>query len=718
MAGSAQELAAAYLTLIPTLQGAESKINQQLGPVADTAGKSAGGTLGGHMSGGIMSSIKDIAIGNILAQGIMSGAAAIKDAITGVFSDAFNGIKDYEQLAGGVETLFSNEFGDASQKVKDYADEAYLAAGMSANEYMQNVTSFSASLISGLGGDVDAAADVANQAMIDMADNANKMGTDMQSIVGTYQSLARGNYAMLDNLKLGYGGTKAELERLMADAEALSGKHYTMGNFADTIEAIHVIQDNLGIAGATSEEAMGTIEGSMNTLSAAWSNFLTGLGRTDVDMTELTDKLIASFEAVVANVAPAIARIFVSLIKSIPDLVQSAIEAAPEIGAAMVESLSEIFAGTPLEGIAENATVMFEELSGIITPVIEGVQTALAGLWEGLQPVVAAIMDAAPQIWEILQPVLQKVGEIVQWVGEVFAEIFPPIAEVVGNAIGLIVQVIQAAWTIIGPILDYISPILDIIGQAIVTVVGVVTDAANAIIDIVQAYLMPVIQGIAGFVGEVVNIIMFAVTAFVDFLGGIVEGIVGILRGVGEFIMGAPDFIGGIVDAVVGFFTGLPGAIEEAFRNLFNIITAPFRMAFNAVAGFWNDTIGQLQWDVPDWVPVIGGNTIGAPKLPILGELAEGAIATRETQAIIGEGTDPEALIPLNERGVSFAQRIGLGGPSITREDIAAGVAEGFEAAGIGFYVNGEKLANITRSDYDRSTGSMNIYNRRGLAYG
>ncbi|MCC9084996.1 hypothetical protein LOS25_06460 [Enterococcus faecium] len=192
------------------------------------------------------------------------------NAIKGAFSNAISEGAKLEQSIGGVETLFKENAGI----VKNYANQAFKTAGVSANEYMENVTSFSASLISSLGGDTKKAAELANTAMIDMSDNANKMGTDMEAVTQTYQSLARGNYAMLDNLKLGYGGTKSEMERLMKDAEKLTGEHYTIGDFADTVKAIHAVQENLGITGTTAKEAATTISGSFASMKAAMQNVL------------------------------------------------------------------------------------------------------------------------------------------------------------------------------------------------------------------------------------------------------------------------------------------------------------------------------------------------------------------------------------------------------------------------------------------------------------
>lgn len=283
---------------------ASSDVDIRLGLDGTKAEKEAATVLGkigssASKAGGV--------IGKTLAAGAAAGTAAIVKSATEAYAA-------YEQLAGGVDTIFK----DSAATVKKYADQAYLTAGMSANQYMDSITSFSASLIQSLGGDTKAAAEMADMAVKDMADNANKMGTSLDSIVQTYQSLARGNYAMLDNLKLGYGGTKAELERLVEDANRYKESMGEVGdltsdNFADVVEAIHVVQTEMGITGTTAKEASTTIEGSVNSMKAAWENWLTALGRSDVNMGDMTEKLVDSVVTALGNIIPRAVQIIGSL---------------------------------------------------------------------------------------------------------------------------------------------------------------------------------------------------------------------------------------------------------------------------------------------------------------------------------------------------------------------------------------------------------------------
>ena len=280
----------AYVQILPSMNGFSKAINAQGGAEMDAAGGSAGKKFGSKLVGIAGKVITAAAIGKTIKDSIDAGGAL-------------------QQSMGGIETLF----GKSADIVKNNASKAFKTAGMSANEYMENTTSFAASLISSTGGNTQKAAKLADTAMRDMSDNANKMGTDLGSITQTYQSLARGNYAMLDNLKLGYGGTKSEMERLMADAEKLTGEHYTVGDFGDTVKAIHAVQENLKITGTTAKEASTTMSGSMNMMKSAWTDFLGNLA-IGGDVTGSLKNLMASVKTfLVGNLLPMIGTIFTSI---------------------------------------------------------------------------------------------------------------------------------------------------------------------------------------------------------------------------------------------------------------------------------------------------------------------------------------------------------------------------------------------------------------------
>ena len=313
---------------------------------------------------GSIKSMAKTATKAFLAVGAAAATATI--AIAKASVDAF---AEYEQLVGGVETLFKG----SSKKLIEYANQAYKTAGLSANQYMATVTGFSASLLQSLGGDTEKAADIANQALIDMSDNANKMGTSMESIQYAYQGFAKQNYTMLDNLKLGYGGTKTEMERLLKDAQALTGVKYDISNLADVYTAIHVIQENLGIAGTTAKEAEKTISGSAATMKAAWQNVLTSIsdgGDLDRAINNLVDSISNYFENIVPvveralsgigrlieKVAPMLVQtVAKSLIKAIPSLLNAVYEMIIGLAKGIYQGIIDLFNGTSREVLIEQA---------------------------------------------------------------------------------------------------------------------------------------------------------------------------------------------------------------------------------------------------------------------------------------------------------------------------------------------------------------------------
>src|SRR5574344_61851 len=256
-------------------------------------------TLSGKLKSGLVTAAKVGA----------AAVAAAGTAMVAIGKQAIEQYAEYEQLVGGVETLFKQ----SADTVMSYAENDYITAGLSANEYMNTVTSFSASLLQSLGGDTEAAAKYADMAITDMSDNANKMGTDMELIQNAYRGFAKSNYTMLDNLALGYGGTKEEMQRLLEDAEKLSGIEYDISSYADIVDAIHVVQTEMGITGTTAKEASTTVQGSIASMKSAYENFVIGLGDQNADIAELSTKLLESAEVVAQNLLPVIENILSSI---------------------------------------------------------------------------------------------------------------------------------------------------------------------------------------------------------------------------------------------------------------------------------------------------------------------------------------------------------------------------------------------------------------------
>ena len=314
---------------------------------AEQAGRKAGDGFGEGFNSGSGGGIKKV--GATLAQLGIAAAAAGAAATLAVGKAALEAYASFEQLEGGIKTLFGEESMGA---VYANAERAFETAGMSANQYMETVTGFSASLIQSLGGDTAKAAEYADMAITDMSDNANKMGTSMESIQYAYQGFAKQNYTMLDNLKLGYGGTRAEMERLLADAEEIQRRNgvmvdYTIDSYADVVEAIHVVQDEMGIAGATADEAMTTIQGSVNMAKAAWENWLVAIADSDGDVKAATENLVISVGAAAQNIVPRIGEIVTALgdflVEETPLLLEKVIAKISEGGPGMASAALDFF---------------------------------------------------------------------------------------------------------------------------------------------------------------------------------------------------------------------------------------------------------------------------------------------------------------------------------------------------------------------------------------
>lgn len=353
---------------------------------------------------------------NGLATAAKVGAAAVSAAATGIAvltKNALNNYAEYEQLVGGVDTLFK----DSSAKVQEYAANAYKTAGLSANEYMDTVTSFSASLLQSLGGDTAAAADMADVAITDMSDNANKMGTDMASIQNAYQGFAKQNYTMLDNLKLGYGGTKEEMQRLIDDANALNaaqGKYtnYSIESYADIVSAIHDVQVEMGIYGTTADEASTTIQGSVSSMKAAWANLLVGIADDNANFKTLTEQFVDSLVTVGENIIPRINIIIQGLTQLIteasqtiiPLAVQILLENLPSIVAAGMDLIIALVSGILdnidmlIDCVLEMVDVIVDKLIDNLPKLIDGGIRLIAALANGLIRAIPNLVSKIPQI--------------------------------------------------------------------------------------------------------------------------------------------------------------------------------------------------------------------------------------------------------------------------------------------------------------------------------
>ena len=374
-------------------------------------------TLAGKLKGGLATAAK---VGG--AAIAAAGAAAV--AIT---KQAVENYGEYEQLVAGVETLFKS----SADTVMQYAENAYQTAGMSANEYMTTVTAFSASLLQSMGNDTDAAAEKANLAITDMSDNANKMGTSMESIQNAYQGFAKQNYTMLDNLKLGYGGTKEEMQRLLDDANALNAAqgnytNYTIDSYADIVDAIHTVQTEMGITGTTQLEASTTIQGSIASMKAAYDNFITGLGDENADMAELITNLLGSTVTVAENLLPVVEKI----LENIGVVVQ---EKGPE----MIEK----FVGYAVEKLPQVIELGMKMVLAIVSGLANNLPQIVRSVLDMMATIVKTFVSSLPNIVDVGKQIVKGLWEGIKamgsWIKEKVGSFFSGIVSGVKSKLGI-----------------------------------------------------------------------------------------------------------------------------------------------------------------------------------------------------------------------------------------------------------------------------------------
>lgn len=356
--------------------------------------------LGDKLSSGMKKGL-DVAakIGKVAAAGVAAATAGVA-ALT---KEAMVQYSEYEQLVGGVETLFK----ESADTVMGYAENAYKTAGLSANEYMNTVTSFSASLLQSLDNDTAQAAEKANLAITDMADNANKMGTAMESIQNAYQGFAKQNYTMLDNLKLGYGGTKEEMERLLEDAGKLSGIKYDISSFSDIVDAIHVVQTELGITGTTAKEAATTIQGSINATKSAWANLLTGIADENADVEQLVNNLVDSASTAAENIMPRIEQILSGVGELVAKIVPTIAERIPQLISDVLPKL--LRAG--MDALAGVAQGIGDAMPTLIQCALDAILTFAKGLSQSVPQMFPAVIEI---ITELAATLLDNIDKIIE----------------------------------------------------------------------------------------------------------------------------------------------------------------------------------------------------------------------------------------------------------------------------------------------------------------
>lgn len=535
---------------------------------ADTTEANKGIDEVGQKTSGLGEKLKSglATAGKVAVAGVAAGATAIGALGT----KAVAAYADYEQLVGGVETLFK----DSQDQVMDYANNAYKTAGLSANEYMETVTSFSASLLQSLDGDTSAAADKANLAITDMSDNANKMGTDMTSIQNAYQGFAKANYTMLDNLKLGYGGTQAGMERLLADAEKISGIKYDISSYADIVDAIHVVQTEMGITGTTAEEAASTIQGSFGMMKSAWQNLVTGMADPDQDLGVLVGNFTESVVTFGNNVIPRIQELLPRIVEATTSLIGTVSEQLPAILQTILPSL--------VEGATSLVTGLMNALPAVLTVIADVAPTVINTL-------VPALIALLPQI---VQTGIDVIVSLAQGIADALPELIPAAAEAIAEIARILTDpdnlsaVIDAALEIILALvdgfMDAIPTLIEVIPDIIANLVTAIIVNAPKLIEASIALILSLADGLIKALPELVaaipNLIIALVEGILDHLDEIILAgvkvtgalIKGLIKAIPDIIMAIPRVISSIVDTFLDFdWLGLGKNIVEGIIDGF-----------------------------------------------------------------------------------------------------------------------------------------------------
>lgn len=554
-------------------------------------------------------------VGQALLKGIGTfakwGAAAATAAATAtaaLVKSAVTAYSDYEQLVGGVETLFK----DSASEVQKYAANAYQTAGLSANEYMETVTGFSASLLQSLDGDTKAAAEKANVAITDMSDNANKMGTSMESIQNAYQGFAKQNYTMLDNLKLGYGGTKEEMQRLLEDAEKLSGQKFDLSSYADIVDAIHVVQTEMGITGTTAKEAATTIQGSVNMTKAAWQNLVVGIADDTQDFDVLVNNFVESVTSAGNNILPRVEialkgvgtlveKLAPIIAKTVPNIVSTTVPSMIKAGTSMIRALLDgLLKAVPelipcfkdiinqlIEVIVDNLPLIIEAavtiagaiVSGLVEALpdildagIELIQSLAQGLTNGIPTILSTaitivsqlastLIQNVPQIVQTgIQLLLGLANGILQAVPQLLQELPGIITQMVENILSCIPMIIECG-------IELLTSLVDALPQIIQSIVAVLPQIISSIIEVLLSHIDEIIQAGIKLLVALIDALPQIIDTICKALPQIIEGITGAL------LDHIDDIIAAGVELFMALVTNLPQIIVSIAGKVPQIIT-------------------------------------------------------------------------------------------------------------------------------------------------
>lgn len=610
----AQSVGEVSLDIVAGKNNIGSVVKSSMSECQDVVNKGSsgiGGALGkiGRVAGGI-------------AKGVAVGVGVASAAVIGLGKQAVDAYGNYEQLVGGVETLFKE---NASTVIKN-ASEAYKTAGMSANAYMETVTSFSASLLQSLGGDTVKAAEKADMAITDMSDNANKMGTSMEMIQNAYQGFAKQNYTMLDNLKLGYGGTKSEMERLLADAQAISGVQYDISSYADVVDAIHVIQTEMDITGTTAKEASSTIQGSISAMGASWQNLLTGLADPTQNLDQLINNFVDSVITVGDNLIPRVGMILESINKLISSLAPKLVAEIPNIASQLLPSVVE-GAVSIMNAIAQTLPQLTDIIVGTLPQFLSGIQQIFTGIIQALPSLMQTLVSQLPtlipmiidgifgmivtlasSLGDIIQPIIDNLPQIITSIVDGLLNNLPILIEgavqltiAVAQALPqiqmaliqcipqIIVSIVEALFTAIPVLLEGIGTMFGEAWNVIVSIFSVAGDFFGNLFSGIINIVGPIFSGLGNIASTIWNGIQSIFSVAVEFFSTIFSGVVNTVSGIFSTIVNiASNIWGGIksvFSGVVSFFSGI-------FSGAVNIITSVFGKIVGFFSGIWSSIKG------------------------------------------------------------------------------------------------------------------------------